>query len=147
MRTLVCAVLNGYNNGQYHKFVIRKASKKRARGKPFAKGNSFAWKPGQSGNPRGRPTVRILTMAYIKCLAEVDPTDPQGRTRAEVAAERLYNLTTIVHPASVGAFREMADRTEGNPRLAVEIGTKRQAAERLSRALDIPLEMIFGADD
>src|SRR5688572_1222656 len=44
--------------------------KKKARGKPFAKGNEFAFKPGQSGNPAGRPKVRTLSDTYRTCLAE-----------------------------------------------------------------------------
>lgn len=122
-------------------------ARKRPRGKPFAKGNSFAWKPGQSGNPSGRPKVRTISEAYRKYLAEVDPEDPQGRTRAEVAAERLYKLTEIEHPAAVGAFRELADRSEGKPRQAVEIDLKKQAAERLALALGVPLETILEPDN
>lgn len=122
------------------------SAKKKARGKPFAKGNNFAWKPGQSGNKKGRPKVKTLSEAYRQYLAQVDPDDSQERTRAEVAAERIFKLTAIYHPAAVGAFKELADRTEGKPRQAVEINVKKQAAERLAVALGIPIERLpYGA--
>lgn len=47
------------------------------------------WKPGQSGNPKGRPKAITLSEAYRKELAKVDPSDPQGRTYAEVLAEQM----------------------------------------------------------
>jgi hypothetical protein len=40
-------------------------SAKRGAGKPFQPGNEHAWKPGQSGNPAGRPRDQAESAAYI----------------------------------------------------------------------------------
>jgi hypothetical protein len=39
------------------------------------------WKPGQSGNPGGRPKTALLSHACRELLAAPLPNDPQGRTR------------------------------------------------------------------
>jgi hypothetical protein len=41
------------------------SAKRKPRGKPFAEGNEHAWKPGQSGNPAGRPRDQAESAAYI----------------------------------------------------------------------------------
>jgi hypothetical protein len=42
------------------------ATREPPRGKPFEKGNPYAWKPGQSGNPSGVPKDRAAAAAYIE---------------------------------------------------------------------------------
>ena len=60
----------------------------RGSGRRLEKGNVYAWKPGQSGNAAGRPKCITLSEAYRKALAQIDESDPQKRTFAEVIAER-----------------------------------------------------------
>ena len=43
---------------------------------------SAQWKPGQSGNPKGRPKSITLSEAYRRELAKVDPNDAEGRSFA-----------------------------------------------------------------
>ena len=61
---------------------------RRADGK-FAKGNKVGktFRPGQSGNPAGRPKFALVSDALRRDLAEASPADPE-RTWAEVIADR-----------------------------------------------------------
>ena|SRR6185436_4148800 len=68
----------------------------------------YAWQPGQSGNPSGRPKG-ILTEAYKRRLAELGPTGKQ------VAAEIADAITAKAAKGDVAAASELADRTEGKP--------------------------------
>ncbi len=53
------------------------------------------WKPGQSGNPKGRPKCLTLSEAYRRELAKIDESDPQKRTFAEVlAAQTIIKAKT-----------------------------------------------------
>ncbi len=88
--------------------------------KPFQKG--------QSGNPAGRPKSAILSNAIRKKLNEIDETDPQGRTYAEVLAEQLIMKAKT---GDVQALREIADRTEGKARQSIMLTSdKRERYER-----------------
>ena len=67
------------------------------------------WKPGQSGNPGGRPRD-LLTREYRQLLGELVPGDPTKRTFARLIAE------AIAREAVKGKWQaaiEIADRTEG----------------------------------
>jgi len=75
--------------------------------------NLKPFKPGQSGNPKGRPKSVTLSEAYRTMLAAVDETDPEKRTRAEILAEQLYAKAKT---GDVSALKEIADRVEGKPR-------------------------------
>ena len=91
---------------------------KKTRGKPFRKGNTYGFQPGESGNPAGRPKSITLSEAYRKALAQPFPDDPQNRTFAEVIAEKM---ALSAASGEVGSAREIADRTEGKPRQALDI--------------------------
>lgn len=47
------------------------------------------WKPGQSGNPGGRPR-KITVLSAWKALMQEDDEDEPTKTKAEVLADRLY---------------------------------------------------------
>lgn len=68
----------------------------------------YQFKPGQSGNPGGRP--KLLSGAYRKMLAEVNPRDLEGRTNAELIA---VAARTEALKGDVGAMREIRSATEG----------------------------------
>lgn len=100
------------------------------RGKPFEKGNPHAFKPGQSGNPAGRPKSAILSDAYRRKLAEVDESDPDKRTYAEVIADQMI---LKAKEGDVSAIREIADRVEGKARQTVTLTFDER--ERLEQAI------------
>lgn len=65
------------------------------------------WKPGESGNPKGRPKGVTLSEAYRAKLDEMFPGT--NHTWAEEIAERMAKQAL----RRVAAAAEMADRTEG----------------------------------
>jgi len=83
--------------------------------------NLKPWPKGVSGNPAGRPKSLTLSEAYRRALAQPFPDDPQGRTYAEIIAEKMVMSAAT---GEVGSAREIADRTEGKPRQAVDIDMK-----------------------
>lgn len=85
------------------------------RGRPFEKGNKYGFKPGQSGNPGGRPKRTRLTDALLAQLAELDKGE---ETTAEAVARALIRQAL---GGNVQAIREIADRTEGKPRQAIDV--------------------------
>jgi hypothetical protein len=76
------------------------------------KGHQF--KPGQSGNPKGRPPIRGLLVHLKNRLGEV--------TKGESTMEEIIVLQ-LVQMAAKGdllAIREIFDRMEGKPRQALD---------------------------
>lgn len=94
----------------------RQSNGRKAGGK-FAPGNPHGFKPGQSGNPAGRPKSVTLSEAIRLELAKADPGNPDA-TRAEKIAEVLVTAATA---GDIQAAKEIADRTEGRPRQAVDV--------------------------
>jgi hypothetical protein len=94
-------------------------------------GKAHRWKKGQSGNLSGRPKSKTLSTAYKNKLEEAVPNDPEGRTWAELIAEAQVRDAVR---GNVQAAREIADRTEGRPRQAIEFEDKTmtQAFERMT---------------
>lgn len=90
------------------------------------------FKPGQSGNPGGRPRTAPLSRAYRELLAQPVPDDPEGRTYAEVIAQVLARKAL---KGDIRAAQELADRAEGRARQAIEIQQVRlrEAFERMDR--------------
>lgn len=88
------------------------------------------FKPGQSGNPSGRPKSKLLSEAYRAALAE---ELKNGRTCAEEIAKEMVKL------AMKGKYMhasEIADRVEGKPRQAydVELSVNDELAEIVEKA-------------
>jgi hypothetical protein len=66
------------------------------------------FQPGESGNPGGRPRLRLLSKAAREALAEVNPET--GLTNAE---EIVAALVKKAKSGDVWACRELRDWTEG----------------------------------
>jgi hypothetical protein len=66
------------------------------------------FKPGQSGNPGGRPKSKLLTQAYRELLEQVDPKE--RKTLAEILARKAVQQAL---KGNLAALKEITDRTEG----------------------------------
>lgn len=81
------------------------------------------FKPGQSGNPGGRPKGTSVTAELRRLLAEI----PEGseKTRAEIIARRLLKFAGRGRAGDASYAKEVLNRTEGNlddgQKLTVEI--------------------------
>lgn len=89
-------------------------------------GEAHRFKPGESGNPGGRPRTGALARACRAMLERPVPGDRQGRTYAQQIAERLADLALKGHTPSI---RELADRAEGRAGQSLEIETRRTDLE------------------
>ena len=85
----------------------------------FAPGHKLGKKfpKGVSGNPSGRPKLTKLTEALREQLAEEMPNAPE-KTIAEGVARVLIREALS---GNVQAIREIADRTEGKPKQAIDL--------------------------
>src|SRR5262245_23805364 len=96
-----------------------KTARKTTRGKPFAKGNAFAFRPGQSGNPAGRP--RDTNAAHFRDLVRMQYPGKDEVTYGELIARAL--LVRAIS-GDVQAIREVFDRLEGKPRQSVDVSVE-----------------------
>ncbi len=78
--------------------------------KPFPRGTS--------GNPAGRPKMLTLSEAFRRQLSQPVPNDEQGRTFAEMIAAEMCARALA---GDVAAAKELADRTEGRPKQAIDV--------------------------
>src|SRR5947207_2418987 len=95
------------------------ARKRKRNGPPKPRNTSGLmppWPKGVSGNPAGRPKSLILSEAYRHKLQEQFPGS--DHTWAEEIAQRMAKLAL----KRVTAAQEMADRTEGKPAQALNLG-------------------------
>jgi hypothetical protein len=98
---------------------MQKTDAKQTQKNKFPPGNKIGqqFPPGVSGNPSGRPKLTKLTEALREQLAEIAPNAPE-RTVAEVIARALIREAVS---GNVQAAREIADRTEGKPKQAIDL--------------------------
>jgi Family of unknown function (DUF5681) len=83
------------------------------------------FKPGQSGNPSGRPK-NVLSKAIRKKLEEVE--EGQDKTVAERVTDRLVDLALA---GNIEAIKLLGDRSEGRPRQSISVDTdERERRER-----------------
>lgn len=115
------------------------------RRKPSAKeiANLRPFKPGQSGNPKGRPKAVLLSDAYRRKLSEVNPDDPERRTWAEcIAAAQVESAAR----GRVIAAQEIADRTEGKPQQSISVTiTDMIKRAREDHGIDIASDPVLSA--
>lgn len=110
---------------------VKQTDNRRQNGQ-FAPGNNLGnqFQPGQSGNPAGRPKAITLSEAYRQQLA-VQKAEGDESTYAEVIAKMVCEEAA---KGNVMAAREIADRTEGKPKQAVEIDARLLDWRELTRA-------------
>jgi hypothetical protein len=78
-------------------------------------GNQFP--KGVSGNPNGRPRLTKLTESLRRLIAETNP-HAHEETIAETIAQ---TLVTMALAGDIAAIKEVADRTEGKPKQAIDL--------------------------
>ena len=86
----------------------------------FTRGHKHGFRPGESGNPSGRPRSQVLSEACQQALAMVMPDDPQERTYADIIAEKMCELAAS---GDTRAASFLADRAEGRPKQATDSPT------------------------
>jgi hypothetical protein len=107
------------------------------RGRPFAPGNPYRLRPGQSGNPAGRPKGwRALFREHAE---EIESQDPQKRQRVRLLIERLW--VRAVKDGNIQAAREYLDRADGRVPLALRMGPDEDEGPREIRI------RVVGRDD
>jgi len=92
---------------------------KRSKGNPaiVELGKATRFKPGESGNPLGRPRD-VVSVSLRRLLAEPCPQYADGRTWAEAISVTICNLALR---GNVHAAQEICDRTEGKPAQAISL--------------------------
>ena len=76
------------------------------------------WKPGQSGNPRGRPKKGESIVDLLQELVDaVCPTDPERRSYAGLLKRSLLQMGLR---GNLGAIREVCNRLVGQAPFLVE---------------------------
>ncbi len=98
---------------------MQKTNAKQTQKNKFPPGNKIGnrFKKGETGNPSGRPKLTRLTDALREQLAETNPDAPE-ETQAEQIARALISEAKT---GNVQAIREIADRTEGKPKQAIDL--------------------------
>ncbi len=78
------------------------------------------FKPGQSGNPTGRPPKDPLTKALEEGLSFVE----NEKTKAQMIADELFRLCLKADSEGtrVQAIREILNRVAGKPKQQIDIG-------------------------
>jgi hypothetical protein len=94
--------------------------------------NLKPWKPGQSGNPGGRPRTRPLTEELAQLL-ESEAPNSDGKSWANVIVEALLKKA---RKGDVRAFAVLANRIEGRPHqsLVFDVNANFSLAERIAEA-------------
>jgi Family of unknown function (DUF5681) len=102
--------------------AIRLKVKGKPRGKSFEPGNghgsSWRFKPGESGNPSGRPRHKEISKALRARLESQGPLPKRGRTGAEVLADKWFEQA---ENGNVVALASLADRAEGRAPISVGV--------------------------
>jgi hypothetical protein len=93
--------------------------------------NLKPWKPGQSGNPRGRPKTRTLSEELRARLKEQYP----GRSDATYGQMLAHKLVDLAIDGEIAAIREVFDRTEGKPKQVVDVNVEERKREMVEDAI------------
>lgn len=87
------------------------------------------WKPGESGNPKGRPVFSIVSKIKAKLQGV-----PEGEREALVDVMIDEYIDNVRHPRVGGpdgvAMRDLIDRVDGKPKQHVAVSDDRQEAWR-----------------
>lgn len=87
------------------------------------------WKPGESGNPGGRPRKEIVTARLERFAEQLVPEDMRKLMKLKAGARWADAWVVVMNRAvitgarqsQIAAFREMLDRIEGKSVARVEV--------------------------
>ncbi len=96
--------------------------------------NLRPWRPGQSGNPAGRPKKLALDHA-LTALLESEGKD--GKSRAEELAEALLKHAK---KGNARIAQLIAERTQGRPRQTIEVSGPEGRALEIQNMTDEQLD-------
>jgi hypothetical protein len=95
----------------------------------FKPGNDFRWKPGQSGNPAGRPVTEDIKAEAREFLSECD--DPRtGKARLRVLLEIAYRRA---RQGSAKHMEMLLDRGWGKPLQGIDLDARVDFTDALTR--------------
>lgn len=91
--------------------------------------NLIPWKPGESGNPRGRPGTVKLVSEWLRQMHDwkrsqlqaVCDDDDSPATQVLAARRLLGGMAADESPNPGADFDRVTDRTEGKPRQSVQV--------------------------
>ncbi|MDA2920649.1 DUF5681 domain-containing protein [Desulfobacterota bacterium AH_259_B03_O07] len=103
--------------------------------------NLKPWKPGQSGNPKGRPRKEMSFTSLLKeAIEQKCPEDKKKRTWAQVMNEQLLKKAK---KGDLQAMRLIYEYVEGKPRQEIEspsdINIHVRYTDKSERGRDMPL--------
>lgn len=102
------------------------------------------WKPGQSGNPKGKPKGTISISTHLKKFLDSRVSAPKGSDIAFgkiTVAERLaLALISQANKGNVQAAKEILDRTEGKVVDVVEQTNKNELPQWLIDMAPKPID-------
>jgi hypothetical protein len=84
----------------------------------FIEGNVFAWQPGRSGNPNGRPKGSKSGSSILKRMARQMIDRKTGLNATELISAKLI---AAAMDGEAWAIKEYFDRIEGKPGVRVEV--------------------------
>lgn len=87
----------------------------------FTKQNPFGWRPGQSGNPSGRPRGSKSGTAALRRMARAFVDPKSGLSAEELIASKLIAAAI---DGNLQAIKEFYDRLEGRPGQRIELETE-----------------------
>ncbi|MBA3806388.1 MAG: hypothetical protein H0X14_11840 [Acidobacteria bacterium] len=100
------------------------------KGRERSLANLKPFRPGQSGNPSGRPK-NVLSKALRKKLEEVESDAEGARSNADMIADKLVEVAL---GGNLEAIKIVLDRMEGRARQSINVTT--DSRERIERAID-----------
>lgn len=101
----------------------------------FTKGNTHAFKPGESGNPAGRPKSVTFSEACRKLLAEIEDEATQETVAVALARAAIREAKA----GSAQHLKEINDRVEGKARQPIDL-TIEKPREALAALLGLSPE-------
>jgi hypothetical protein len=115
----------GITNGSFVMATRRSSAagqrkKGKPRGKSFAAGNPYRWKPGESGNPAGNADTLVVRAALLR-HAQREATDPLHSVDGLTWLDRIAIAQILRAGEDTDGFNAFADRVDGKPKQSTEV--------------------------